>query len=65
MPQGAGAGSIVGMLNTELIAPAVSELAAALTGDVVSPADSEWDLARRAWNLAATSARRSSRSPPA
>jgi FAD/FMN-containing dehydrogenase len=33
------------MLNTEL--PALS-----ITGDVVSPADAEWDLARRAWNLA-------------
>jgi FAD/FMN-containing dehydrogenase len=39
------------MLNTEL--PAVSQLAAAVEGDVVSPADREWDLARRAWNLAA------------
>jgi FAD/FMN-containing dehydrogenase len=41
------------MLNTELLAPSVSELAAALAGEVVSPADKEWDLARRAWNLAA------------
>jgi FAD/FMN-containing dehydrogenase len=41
------------MLNTELLAPAVSELAADLAGDVVTPADGEWDLARRAWNLAA------------
>jgi FAD/FMN-containing dehydrogenase len=40
------------MLNTELPA-SVAELAAAVTGDVVSPADPEWDLARRAWNLAA------------
>jgi FAD/FMN-containing dehydrogenase len=40
------------MLNTELIAPALSELAAVLEGDVFSPADQEWDLARRAWNLA-------------
>jgi FAD/FMN-containing dehydrogenase len=39
------------MLNTELPA-AVSELAAAVTGDIVTPADAEWDLARRAWNLA-------------
>jgi FAD/FMN-containing dehydrogenase len=44
------AGSIAGMLNTEL--PAVSALAAAVAGDIVSPADAEWDLARRAWNLA-------------
>jgi FAD/FMN-containing dehydrogenase len=41
------------MLNTELIAPALAQLAAAIAGDVVSPADPEWDLARRAWNLAA------------
>jgi hypothetical protein len=27
---------MVGMLNTELLAPAVSQLAAAVTGDVVS-----------------------------
>jgi FAD/FMN-containing dehydrogenase len=39
------------MLNTDL--PALSRLAASLRGDVVSPADAEWDLARRAWNLAA------------
>jgi FAD/FMN-containing dehydrogenase len=38
------------MLNTELLP--VPALAASLTGDVVSPADKEWDLARRAWNLA-------------
>jgi FAD/FMN-containing dehydrogenase len=38
------------MLNTERLP--VPDLAASLTGDVVSPADKEWDLARRAWNLA-------------
>ena len=41
------------MLNTEIAEPAASELAAVLTGDVVAPGDPEWDLARRAWNLAA------------
>jgi FAD/FMN-containing dehydrogenase len=40
------------MLNTELPA-SVAELAAAVTGDIVSPADPEWDLARAAWNLVA------------
>jgi FAD/FMN-containing dehydrogenase len=40
------------MLNTELISSAVAELAALVRGDVVSPADAEWDIARRAWNLA-------------
>jgi FAD/FMN-containing dehydrogenase len=40
------------MLNTEILAIAVSELAAVVSGDIVSPADQEWDLARRAWNLA-------------
>jgi FAD/FMN-containing dehydrogenase len=53
MPAAGAAGSIAGMLNTEILAPAASELAAAVTGDVVTPADAEWDLARRAWNLAA------------
>src|SRR5918999_445612 len=50
MPGARAGGSIVGMLNTEL--PSVSELAAAVNGDIVSAADAEWDLARRAWNLA-------------
>src|SRR5688500_9335212 len=51
MPGTRPAASIVRMLNTELAAPA--QLSAAITGDVVAPADAEWDLARRAWNLAA------------
>jgi FAD/FMN-containing dehydrogenase len=50
MPGAGAAASILGMLNTEL--PSVSALAAAVAGDIVSPADAEWDLARRAWNLA-------------
>jgi FAD/FMN-containing dehydrogenase len=40
------------MLRTEILEPSVGALAATLTGDVVSPADPGWDLARRAWNLA-------------
>jgi FAD/FMN-containing dehydrogenase len=52
MPPARAAGSISGMLNTELPA-SVAELAAAVSGDIVSSADPEWDLARRAWNLAA------------
>ena len=40
------------LLNTEILAQSVAELVAALAGDVVRPADAEWDLARRAWNLA-------------
>jgi FAD/FMN-containing dehydrogenase len=36
------------MLSTETI----DRNLPVLTGDVVSPADPEWDLARRAWNLA-------------
>src|SRR5918992_429760 len=49
MPGARAAGSIVGMLNTEL--PSVSELAAAVDGDIVTPADAEWDLARCPLNL--------------
>ena len=51
MPGTRAAASIAGMLYTEFAAPA--QLSAAITGDIVSPADAEWDLARRAWNLAA------------
>jgi FAD/FMN-containing dehydrogenase len=40
------------MLHTETLELSLPVLAAALTGDVVTPADKEWDLARRAWNLA-------------
>jgi FAD/FMN-containing dehydrogenase len=41
------------MLNTETLEHSLTSLAATLDGDVVTPADPEWDLARRAWNLAA------------
>ena len=40
------------MLNTETLALDAVTLAASLTGDVVAPGDKEYDLARRAWNLA-------------
>ncbi|HWT22265.1 MAG TPA: FAD-binding oxidoreductase [Solirubrobacteraceae bacterium] len=40
------------MLNTETLALDAVTLAASLTGDVVAPGDREYDLARRAWNLA-------------
>ena len=40
------------MLNTETLALDAVTLAACLTGDVVAPGDKEYDLARRAWNLA-------------
>jgi FAD/FMN-containing dehydrogenase len=40
------------MLNTEILALDATALAATLTGDLVVPADAEYDLARRAWNLA-------------
>jgi FAD/FMN-containing dehydrogenase len=40
------------MLDTETLEQSLTALAVALDGDVVSPADPEWDLARRAWNLA-------------
>ena len=41
------------MLSTEILDHSLPALVAALTGDLVSPSDPEWDLARRAWNLAA------------
>jgi FAD/FMN-containing dehydrogenase len=41
------------MLNTETLEHSLTALAATLDGDVVTPADPEWDLGRRAWNLAA------------
>jgi FAD/FMN-containing dehydrogenase len=40
------------MLNTETLALDAVTLAATLTGDIVAPGDREYDLARRAWNLA-------------
>ena len=40
------------MLNTEILEHSAEALAATLDGDVVTPADPGWDLARRAWNLA-------------
>ena len=40
------------MLNTETLALDAATLAASLAGDVVAPGDKEYDLARRAWNLA-------------
>jgi FAD/FMN-containing dehydrogenase len=40
------------MLNTEIPAVDAATLAANLAGDVVAPGDKEYDLARRAWNLA-------------
>jgi FAD/FMN-containing dehydrogenase len=40
------------MLNTENLALDAATLAATLVGDVVAPGDKEYDLARRAWNLA-------------
>lgn len=36
------------MLSTESLEPSVRALSATLTGDVVTPRDAEWDLARRA-----------------
>ena len=40
------------MNQTLTSAVPVDELAAAVQGDVVAPGDAEWDLSRRAWNLA-------------
>jgi hypothetical protein len=40
------------MLTTETLTPQVHAVRARLTGELVLPDDSNWDEARRAWNLA-------------
>ena len=41
-----------------------TETPPALTGDIVTPDHAEWDIARRAWNLAVDQRPRSSPSRP-
>src|SRR5262249_35956875 len=39
-------------IDTRAVPVSLGDLAASIRGRIVTPADSEWDAARQAWNLA-------------